>query len=131
MSTTITRKKKTTDKKKPVVKISSNSNYPIAKQFRDRVEAGKMTPDEAIKTLKDGGMPFDFLRKMFYMYDSDLLGMKTKPTKKSIKRTAKYSPKSSIPSDKRIRNPKLKVKLYKGGSPKKYGIVDNLKKKRK
>ena len=51
---------------------------------------------------------------------------KTKSTK-----TAKYSPKSSIPSDKRIRNPKPKVRLSTGGSPKKYGIVDNLKKKRK
>ena len=91
MSTTITRNKKTTDKKKPVVKISSNSNYPIAKQFRDQVEAGKMTPDEAIKRLKGGGMKIDFLRRMFYKYDSDLLGMKM-PKRK--------------PLDKKIRKPK-------------------------
>ena len=91
MSTTIVRKKKTTEKKKPVIRLSSNKDYPIAKQFRDQVEAGKMTPNEAIKRLKGGGMKIDFLRKMFYKYDSDLLGMKM-PKRK--------------PLDKKIRKPK-------------------------
>ena len=90
MSTTITKKKKPAEKKKPVIRLSSNKDYPIAKQFRDQVEAGKMTPDEAIKRLKGGGMKIDFLRKMFYKYNSDLLGMKmptkTKPTDKKIRK---------------------------------------------
>ena len=71
MSTTITKKKKPAEKKKPVIRLSSNKDYPIAKQFRDQVEAGKMTPDEAIKRLKGGGMKIDFLRKMFYKYKYD------------------------------------------------------------
>ena len=56
-------------------------------------------------------------------------GKKTKPTKKVARASTKSM--TSIPGDKRIHNPKQKVRLSTGGSPKKYGIVDNLKKKRK
>jgi hypothetical protein len=107
-TTTITKKKKPAGKKKPVVRLSSNKDYPIAKQFRDQVEAGRMSPDEAIRRLKGGGMKIDFLRRMFYKYDSDLLGMKM-PSKRK-------------PPDKKIRNPKARKPIglaNKGGMMKK------------
>ena len=101
---TTTEKKKTTNKKKPVIRLSSNKDYPIAKSFRDQVDAGRMSPDEAIRRLKDGGMKIDFLRKMFYKYNSDLLGMKIQK-KKNI--------------DKKIRTVKPRALANKGGMMKK------------
>ena len=97
MSTTITKKKKPAEKKKPVMKVTNNKMYPVVKSIRDDIDAGIIKPDDGIRRLIKGGKfntnkGRDFLRKMFYKYDSDLLGMKM-PTKRK-------------PTDKKIRKPK-------------------------
>ena len=113
MSTTITKKKKPAEKKKPVMKVTNNKMYPVVKSIRDDIDAGIIKPDDGIRRLIKGGKfntnkGRDFLRKMFYKYDSDLLGMKM-PTKRK-------------PTDKKIRNPKARKPIglaNKGGMMKK------------
>ena len=82
------------------------------------MNSGKYNDDEIMRGLLK-----------FKLVDPKDWMSKKKPTKKPTKKTAKYSPKSSSPNEKRINYPKPKVRLSTGGSPKKYGIVNNLKRK--